>query len=313
MRRLTTTGVIAFIGATACVAIVTRAAADTTCQLTDRVTGKCLITVEVPQPDENSDGPKDTGAGHACYWDPKKQHLSRPAAGPVPCSTEFGYWSNHYNCYFKRLSPQPPATDLAWKGHQPGDGAIYDCYQPQTDFSAYMWLQNPPLGADAGPSPREVAQLAISQMELRAVDIGITPKPGAGSVGVVGMPVWMWAANPDSHTVGPITSSASGGGITVSATARLHEVTWSMGDGTTVQCTGRGTPYKTSYGMKESPDCGHTYQRSSSRTPAGTYTVTATSGWVVQWNGAGQSGTIRLNGLQRSAEISIGEAQVLVR
>jgi hypothetical protein len=33
----------------------------------------------------------------------------------------------------------------------------------------------------------------------------------------------------------------------------------------------------------------------------------------VTWEGAGQSGTILLNGLQRSVEIAVGEGQVLVR
>ena len=62
-------------------------------------------------------------------------------------------------------------------------------------------------------------QIAIENMHLRAIDIGIAPEPGPDSIGLVGMPVWMWAANPDEHTVGPITESASAGGITVTATA----------------------------------------------------------------------------------------------
>jgi hypothetical protein len=43
------------------------------------------------------------------------------------------------------------------------------------------------------------------------------------------------------------------------------------------------------------------------------FTVTATSDWVISWQGAGQSGTIRLNGLARSVQIAVGEAQVLVQ
>ncbi|WP_275106486.1 hypothetical protein [Nocardioides daphniae] len=41
--------------------------------------------------------------------------------------------------------------------------------------------------------------------------------------------------------------------------------------------------------------------------------MTATSDWVVEWEGAGQSGTIRLNGLVREARVAVGEAQVLVQ
>ena len=41
--------------------------------------------------------------------------------------------------------------------------------------------------------------------------------------------------------------------------------------------------------------------------------MTATSDWVITWEGAGQTGTIRLNGLTRSVAIAVGEAQVLVQ
>ena len=100
--------------------------------------------------------------------------------------------------------------------------------------------------------------------------------------------------------------------VTITATANVQKVTWQMGDGTTVECRTAGTPYKAAYGKKSSPDCGHVYTKSSAGVPGGTYTVTATSSWVITWAGAGQTGTIRLDGLQRSVEITVGEAQVLV-
>ncbi|MFE3998032.1 hypothetical protein ACFX43_04430 [Nocardioides sp. YIM B13467] len=190
---------------------------------------------------------------------------------------------------------------------------MYNCYQPQTGLLIQIWSPTPPPGAEAGPPPREVAQMAVEQMNLSAIDIGITPRPEPDSVGLVGMPVWMWAKAPDSRTYGPTTASASAGGITVTATARVHEIAWDMGDGTTVECRTAGTPYEASFGKKASPDCGHVYRLSSAREPGGNYTVTATSAWVITWEGAGQTGTIRLNGLSRSVEIAVGEAQVLVR
>ncbi|WP_235736797.1 hypothetical protein [Nocardioides alcanivorans] len=286
----------------------------TVCQQTHPTTGKCLVwvVVEVPGSENVDDGPKDTGSGQSCYWDGTKQGISKPPPGPVPCTSEYGYWSNSYRCYIRLLDPQPPAGDPAWKGHEPGDGAVYDCYQPQTDLLIHIWADNPPENSGAGPNPRDVAQLAIDDMALRAIDVGITPQPGANRIGLVGMPVWMWAANPDEHTYGPITATASAGGITITATANVQNVAWQMGDGTTVECRTPGTPYKAAYGKKPSPDCGHVYTKSSAGEPGGTYTVTATSSWVITWEGAGQTGTIRLDGLQRSVEITVGEAQVLV-
>ena len=72
-------------------------------------------------------------------------------------------------------------------------------------------------------------------------------------------------------------------------------------------------PYEAAYGNKKSPDCGHVYITSSSSESDQKFTVTATSDWVIDWEGAGQAGTIRLNGLVREAQIAIGEAQVLVQ
>lgn len=286
----------------------------TICQQTHPTTGKCLVwvVIDVPGNENVDDGPEDTGTGESCYWDGTKQGISNPPPGPVACSSEYGYWSNAYRCYIRLADPQPPAGDPVWRGHEPGDGAVYDCYQPQVDLMGYIWADNPPENSGAGPNPREVAQFAIDDMALRAIDVGITPQPGADRIGLVGMPVWMWAANPDSHTYGPITATASAGGITITATANVQKVTWQMGDGTTVECRAPGTPYRASYEKKPSPDCGHVYKKSSAGETGGTYTVTATSSWVITWEGAGQTGTIRLDGLQRSVEITVGEAQVLV-
>jgi hypothetical protein len=316
MRRSLTgalTSALAAAGLAAAVQGVAFAGAD--CQVTDPETGTCLISAEAPETDSDSsdDGPKRTGRSAPCVWDGTAQGISDPEPGPVPCTDEGRYWSNSHRCYISPLDPQPPAGDPAWQGRGPGDGAVYSCDQPQAGLLTLIWSADAPLNSGAGPTPGGVAQLAIEQMDLQAIDIGITPEPGSDSIGLVGMPVWMWVANPNSHTVGPISASASAGGITVTATARAQKITWDMGDGSSVPCTVPGTPYKASYGNRKSPDCGHVYQLSSARQSGAKYTVQAVSDWVVTWQGAGQTGTIRLNGLTRTTEIAVGEAQVLVQ
>ena len=42
---------------------------------------------------------------------------------------------------------------------------------------------------------------------------------------------------------GPISRTASSAGYSVTAAAKVQRVVWAMGDGTTVTCTERGTPY----------------------------------------------------------------------
>ena len=37
-----------------------------------------------------------------------------------------------------------------------------------------------------------VAQSIVEQMELRAITIGMVPEDRPGSLGVVGLPLWMW-------------------------------------------------------------------------------------------------------------------------
>lgn len=318
MRRLVVVQVVATALAGLYLVAAGPASADTSCQQTNPATGQCLIWVEVPgtpggEGVGRDDGPSDTGSGSSCWWDGTDQGITKPPPGPVDCTFGGGYWSNGYNCYISLLDEQPPAGDPSWQGHEPGDGAVYTCYQPQTDLLIWIWSADPPANSGQGPTPREVAQLAIEQMNLRAIDIGIAPEPGDDSIGLVGMPVWMWAANPARQTVGPASASASAGGVTVTATARVLHLTWDMGDGNIVTCTTAGTPYQVAYGNKKSPDCGHVYTSSSSAEPGDKFTVTATSDWVITWAGAGQNGTIPLNGLTRSVQISVGEAQVLVQ
>ena len=204
--------------------------------------------------------------------------------------------------------PQPPQTEAVWAGHT--DGAIYLCDVPAgrggmfvVGYLIQYWSATAPA---APPDPATLAQQAVASMQLLAVRVGIVPEARVGSVGLVGMPNWMWVSAPDAQTFGPITRTASAGGWTVSATAQVASVSWYMGDGRVVTCAGPGTAYEASYGKASSPDCGHTYTRQ------GDYTVRATSHWVVTWSGIGQAGTISLD-LTQATDVTIGEAQVLTQ
>lgn len=219
------------------------------------------------------------------------------------------------NCIYVGLaSPQPPQSDPVWKGNT--DGAIHRCTKLPgggggqgglgggTPISLFFWSATTP--APPPPDPAVLARQAIATMGLSAIDIGIVPEAAPGRVGVVGMPTWMWAANPGENTMGPITRTASAGGYTVTATATVSKVVWNMGDGKTVTCTGPGKAYSDNYGKSSSPTCGHTYTRQ------GEYAVTATSYWTVTWAGIGETGTIPLD-FQNTATITMGEAQVITK
>ena len=293
--------------------------ADTTCRRSTRRPGKCLIWIEVPgtpgTPGEpGDDGPKDTGTGAACYWDGTDQgHHASLRPGRCPAHRPHGYWSNGYHCYIRPFDPQPPAGDPSWQGHEPGDGAVYNCYQPQTGLLITSGRRTRRPDSGTGPTPREVAQIAIDQMKLSAINIGIAPEPGPDSIGLVGMPVWMWAKDPNDHTVRPDHRERLG--------RRHHDHgdregparspgTWATAPRSSATRRARRTSRRTG---GRTPPTAATPTRSRARTrPDDAYTVTATSSWVITWSGAGQTGTIRLDGLNRSTQIRIGEAQVLV-
>ena len=272
------------------------ASADTKCQKTNPRTGVCVIVA--PHPGRGSDS-GDRGDGGS------SGHASRCILGgeELPCRHRGGTWSNSHHCYLRRMLYQPPKSAPAWQGHT--TGRLYHCFVLDDLDSYPVWLATPP-GAAPLPDPRVLALQAIKSMRLTAIRIGIVPESRAGSVGVIGLPTWMWVANPDQHTWGPIARTAASRGFTVTATAKVQRVVWSMGDGSTVTCIGPGSPYADAYGKRPSPDCGHTYTRQ------GTYTVRATSYWIVTWSGIGQTGTIPLN-FTRTSVIMMGEAQVLTR
>ncbi|WP_405533723.1 ATP/GTP-binding protein (plasmid) [Streptomyces avidinii] len=173
-------------------------------------------------------------------------------------------------------------------------------------ISRTFWAATAPT---ATVDPAVLAQQAVDRMLLRGPQIGITPKQGGK--GVVGMPVYMWTAT-GPETYGPNVASASAGPVSVTATARVSKIVWSMGDGHTVTCTTPGTAYKAEYGKAPSPDCGHRYDRPSSTTGSGQYHVTATSTWSIDWQVTGGGQTGQLTEVRTSSvDINVVEVQVL--
>ncbi|MFE6459691.1 ATP/GTP-binding protein [Streptomyces cinereoruber] len=210
-------------------------------------------------------------------------------------------------CTYEPMNPQPPADSFFWGEHDPSEGgALYT--STCTDFVSYVYFgpEGPPGGAVV-VDPAVLAQEALDKMLLRPPAIGITPKPGG--MGLVGMPVYLWTER-GPETYGPNVASASAGGVTVTATAKVSKIVWEMGDGKTVTCTTPGTPYKAAYGTNPSPDCGHRYTKPSVA-GAGTYHVVATSTWTIDWQATtGQSGQMTET-RQSSVDIRVGELQAV--
>ncbi|MFF1560962.1 ATP/GTP-binding protein [Streptomyces sp. NPDC058279] len=218
-------------------------------------------------------------------------------------------------CAIRRLEPQPPAGSSLWEGHSPGDGAVYvdPCLTSDPNGTATVdligkafWSKDTPAPA---VDPAVLAQRAVDSMLLQGPAI---VSPRADGTYTVGVPVWMWVGQSQT-TWGPNSASATAGGITVTATAKVSRVVWNMGDGSSVTCTGPGTAYTASRGMASSPDCGHLYKATSAGIPGAKYQGTATSTWSIDWavtGGGGQTG--QLTEVRQSAfTVAVGELQVV--
>lgn len=260
----------------------------------------CVLRISLPAPDP---GPSPGEPGPAP--DPGEPGVCEDDGEEVDCESELGTWYAPYSCYVSLADPQPEPGEVPWP---PGEteGAIYECRTGRDGAGGAMghlvWLPGAPDVPP--PNPADLAAEAVAAMGLRAITIGVTPL-GDPEGGVIGLPMYLWAEDAGLQTWGPYTRTASAGGYSVTATAQVDRIEWDMGNGDVVECTTPGTPYDVSFGVEPSPDCGYTYA------VAGEYELTATSFWVVEWSGMGQSGEITFD-VSDSIIVNQGEIQVVV-
>lgn len=264
----------------------------------------CVIKVEQPGDPGGSDAPAP-GA------EVVERRCTVSATGrEVPCHSDvWGWFSDADDCYWRRVEPQPPMTDAIWGGHYP-DGAVYSVACAPTHpggSDGWVWAATEPPGyGGVGVTPAQLAQQAISSMELSGPAIRMTIE--GDETGVVGVPLWLWT-EVGPTTWGPNSATASVPGLSVTATAQARRIVWLMGDGRSETCAGPGTPYYA--GGITSPTCQHIYEKASAGQPDGAYPVTATTTWDVTWSGGGASGSLSVT-RQSTSSVRIGEVQVLI-
>lgn len=230
----------------------------------------------------------------------------------VPCTRGGGVWSDARECYVSLASPQPPASDPIWDGHE--DGAVYTCavylsgqprFAPPAGGSYQFWSPAPEQAID----PESLARQAVERMRLVPPSLGMTPLAEDAPL-PVGVDAWLWIADSGPRSFGPISRSATAGSTTVRATARVVKVTWAMGDGGTVTCTDAGTAWTPDSGSGPSPTCGYRYSKAATSRPGGVFPVTATTHWSVDWAGAGRSGQLTFSMTGRG-HLRVVEVQAL--
>lgn len=150
------------------------------------------------------------------------------------------------------------------------------------------------------PTAAQWTQAVRTQMKLTNPKIGSAPCAEAGCMGAVGVPVWLWATDLDDKSM-----TVTLGPYSVSARASVPKMSFNLGDGRSISCIGKGTPYDTSKGWAESPDCGTKYLKKGKRT------VTATATWHVTWTGV-NTGDLDIPASSRTT-LTIGEYQALTQ
>lgn len=170
-------------------------------------------------------------------------------------------------------------------------GSPYDCLDPEQDIGPEQAVEL---------SRRLIVRL---QLPKPTPQFGPDPTVNEWNMLAVGYPIWLWTEGPTT-----VTSTESAYGHTFTLRAHYRSTTFDMGDGKTRQCTDTTVYRKTVKPGAASPTCGYTYLKAARD---GTYTVTATTHWDVDWSVAGYSGTLP-GTHSASRELRVGELQAIV-
>ncbi|MFC8448094.1 hypothetical protein [Kitasatospora sp. NPDC057223] len=247
--------------------------------------------------------PATGGGPQTCSWNGKEW----------PCwDDDLGWFSE--GCYYRRSSPQPPAGDQAWEGHDPSaGGAVYDKVCRQADGGIDGQIPVFLAQAPGGPPPDNPAALAKDARDAIRFDPP-TPHLAPTDGALVGLPVWLWYDWAGGGAA-PAPSTVRGNYISVTATPTVTGVRWDLGDGHVVDCgKSAGTPYKAAFGKAKSPDCGYVFTESSAKRASGAFAGTVTVTWEVTARVVGTNQTfapIVMRAVSDPFELKVGEVQVL--
>lgn len=286
----------------------------------------CWVLATSPGSDPPTNPDPETGFTPGTPYCTYTQMWGDRATVEVPCTTAAGrnYWSHRYQCYVSLAGvqggvPSGSNPEGAWYWCDDTVPASLSC-QPNDPlgcrggYSSSFWSDYPPPGLFV-LTPRQAAMRLVRTFALEGINIGIAPEvnPEWGHRrGYVGVPIWLWVNNPQPLTWGPYTETATTGGQTITATARVTSVIWNMGDGGSTVCGNLGTAYTLGYGMTSSPTCGYRYSATSERVAGDRFTVTATSQWTVDWAAAsGETGTINLT-TDSAVDLEVNELQTVI-
>lgn len=198
--------------------------------------------------------------------------------------------------------------------------AIYDVDSPETQHSATgRWLEYwcEGYGATAVDGnflipegglvdPRALAAQALASVQIAPPTIRTSPSENGRLY--VQIPTWLWI---DAGWWHGYNATAQTGRIWSTVTARPVLVSWALGDGSTVRCSGPGTAWTPGTG-EDASTCSHTYRRSSAGATGGTFSLLATVRLEVTWmSNAPVGGTLPAISRTSTLDVEVGEIQAI--
>lgn len=154
--------------------------------------------------------------------------------------------------------------------------------------------------------PVVVARHAVLRLSIPVPEVQVGPPPEVNEwkMAAVGYPLWFWVEGVDRHA-----ATVTEQGITVGLQARRVTTRVDTGDGNWMYCGMTPAWYAAVEPGTPSPGCGYRYQLPS--LPEGSYEVTATTVWQVEWTALGQTGTLDLERTGPAYQLPVGELHAL--
>ncbi|MFL1428661.1 MULTISPECIES: hypothetical protein [unclassified Nocardiopsis] len=182
----------------------------------------------------------------------------------------------------------------------------------QIDWDSFDWdrIFEEAAREQQATDPLVAIEEAMAAFELPEPTIATSPGPD--SLVLVNTPLWLWV-EPEGWDAASTSAELGDSSLTVTATPT--RTVWTMGDGTTVECEGAGTPFDPAVhdAASASPDCGHVYTAASDTAPEGVRTVTVRVLWDTEWSFSdGGSGTLDQIFSTSEVDLTVRESHGLV-
>ncbi|GAA1559819.1 hypothetical protein GCM10009804_15790 [Kribbella hippodromi] len=235
-----------------------------------------LTCPQVPgENDGGQDGQNGKSVSHgkpACVWVPKPDYQPSPGE---PAEGQGGHWYQKF-CAFGQYKT---VADLL---HALDDNRASDMRQNGLIRRAGLdmrFFKTPP--ENPRRTPLQVMQSIADSLIFPETYLAVNP---VAARQVIGVPTWVWLTDeegdyvPARYKPEPKTIELEGYALEWGI---VPQISLTPGDGTPAQpCDGAGIPWSTA-AANDPAACTVTYQRS------GTYTLTASVSWTVQWSLAG--------------------------